>query len=473
MSIDRPAAPPEQGLVVTEKVRGMNASLTPTSEVRPLSERSRGPLKLAEKRAVIGAVLATAAVAAVGLTVKSMGAASSSYPATVTASQVYDLNFPSAGKVTEVLVAVGQPVKKGQVLARQDPTTLQSALTAAEGVLAADQAELAQAQSPQLTPAQYEQYQLQVEQAQTALSNAEANLNAAVNSGRASVGQAQVAAAQAQNQVNSDQALSAQACPNGPVPPDPSATGSVLQTEQAQFTHCQDLQLQMERDQSAAAQAASQISVAEGQANDMVTQDQAAVNSAAAALRVAQYQVTLQTSSANPTAVAQAEAVVSQAKGQVAQAQQALTEATLMAPADATVAEVFGAVGEFLGPDGVHQYSGPAALPSSGSSGFQLFPAATVPSSGSTASANQPLLQLIGGNQQVTVQVPEGSVGSLHAGGPATVSIGALHQTVNAAVTSVIQNSVHTSGPVTFDAVVTLDHPVGGLLPGMSASVRF
>ncbi len=458
--------------MISEKVRGMNASLAPIVGPGPLKERAPARLRVIEKRAIIGVALTTVAGVATAFTVNSMSSSTTSFPGTVTASKVYDLNFPTNGQVAAILVSVGQSVAKGQLLARQDQTTLESALTSAEGVLKADQAQLAQAQNPQLTPVQYQQDELQVQEAETALANAQANFNAALLAGRASVAQAQTAAAEAQNLVNADQSRYDQACPAGPVAPTAGVTGSTYQTEEEQFSRCQDLQLQLDKDQSALSQANGQISVVVSQANDMVSQDQAAVNTAQAALRVANYEITLQTSPTNPTAVTQAEAAVSQAQGQVSQAQQALAGATLVAPADAKVSEVYGAVGEYLGPDGVHQYSGPAALPNSSSPGFQFFPSATLPGGNATSSASQPLLELIGGQQQVTAEIPEGNVGSFHTGILVHVQIDALHRTVNGTLSSVVQTAVHTGGSVTYDAIVTLDKAVGGLLPGMSASIR-
>ncbi len=55
--------------------------------------------------------------------------------------------FPTSGTVTGVKVTVGQHVTAGQVLATIDPTTLQTALKAAQATLAQDQATLAADQS--------------------------------------------------------------------------------------------------------------------------------------------------------------------------------------------------------------------------------------------------------------------------------------------------------------------------------------
>src|SRR5262245_44603010 len=45
---------------------------------------------------------------------------------------VYNLDFPSAGKLTELDVSVGEQVQAGQLLAKIDPTSLQNAVNQAQ-----------------------------------------------------------------------------------------------------------------------------------------------------------------------------------------------------------------------------------------------------------------------------------------------------------------------------------------------------
>lgn len=47
-------------------------------------------------------------------------------------SGVYNLNFPTGGKIAEIDVTSGQNVKAGQILAKLDPTTLQDSLSSAQ-----------------------------------------------------------------------------------------------------------------------------------------------------------------------------------------------------------------------------------------------------------------------------------------------------------------------------------------------------
>jgi macrolide-specific efflux system membrane fusion protein len=58
-----------------------------------------------------------------------------------------DLDFEGAGKVTSVNVQPGQTVTVGEVLATQDPTTVDASLTQAEATLSAAEANLTQARS--------------------------------------------------------------------------------------------------------------------------------------------------------------------------------------------------------------------------------------------------------------------------------------------------------------------------------------
>ncbi len=440
----------------------------------PLRERDPSRLHITRRQIAFALVLAVGAAIAAIYTVSTVTAGQEAYAATVTTSKVYDLNFASPGEVTALLVKVGQRVKAGQVIARQDASTMQSQVAADQAVVIADQHAVTQAQAPDVTPAQRQEDTLQVQQAQTALSNAQADLSAAESAGKANVAGAEAAVTAAQQLVNADQVRYQQSCPNGLVPPATNLTGAQLQTAEAALTQCQSLNFNANKDQATLAGAQAQVPIAQAQAQQAINQAQATVNSAQAALNTAQYQVTLQGSPTDPTAVAQAQANLASAQGQLAQAELSLQELTLISPGSGTVAEVYGAVGEYLGPDGVHQYAAPQAVQSNQRSGIQLFPEQTTPSNnGSTSGSVEPLVEVIGGNQQVMAQVPESHVSGFPIGHAASVSIPALNTTTPARVTEVVLNATRSStGSVSYDVVLTLDHPVPGLLPGMSATVR-
>ncbi len=450
----------------------MNASLTLPTKPGPLRERMPDRRIVTRRQMAWAVILAVVGVIAGLYTVDAVNSAAGSFPAVVTTSKVYDLNFAGTGKITSLLVRVGQKVASGQVVARQDTTALSAQVAADENVVKADQQAAALYQTPQLSSAQQEQDALQVQQAQTALANAQAALTTAEASGRSAVSAAQSAVTNSGQLAASDQSRYGQACPGGPVPPAPDLVGSGLQAAQSEYAHCQDLQLQMDRDVAAYEQEQAQIPVVESQAQAAINQAQATVNSAQATLNVSEYQQTLQSSPTDPVAEAQAQAQLSQAEGQLAVARQALDDATLTAPDSGTVAEVYGAVGEYVGPDGVHQYQAPAALPSTQPAQFQLFPSPSVAAGGSASTGYQPLMELIGGQQQVMAQVPESQVSKLSVGKIVPVAVGALHARVTGTVSSVVLNATRSTSAVTYDVVVTLDRTVAGLLPGMSASVQ-
>jgi multidrug efflux pump subunit AcrA (membrane-fusion protein) len=200
-----------------EKVRGMNASLSTSSDgaLGPLSERDPGRIHITRRQIVFGLVLVLLAAVATVLTVQSVTAGEASFPAVVSTSKTYDLNFADSAKVTSIKVKVGQTVAAGQVLATQDASSLVAQLFDEEAVVQADKEALAQAGAPSLTPGQQEQDSLQAAQAQTALTNAQANLNATKGTAAANVAAAQTALSTAESQATTDSSLYAQACPNG------------------------------------------------------------------------------------------------------------------------------------------------------------------------------------------------------------------------------------------------------------------
>ncbi len=325
---------------------------------------------------------------------------------------------------------------------------------------------------PSRPAAQNEQNGLQVQQQQTALANAQAALAAAAQTGAANVAAAQGAVTSAESVAQNDSTLYTQACPNGPVPPDPSLTGTAAVSAQNLFTHCQQLQSTSASDQAAVAKAQAQVPVVQAQAMQATNTAQAAVNAAQSALNLAQYQGTLQRAPANAESQAQAKASLNQATAQMDQVQQEEQQATIVAPADGIVAQVNGSTGENLGPAGVPAYKAPASIQTSQPSGFSLFPSQPTPSGTSAASGNQPLVEIVGGIQQVTAQVPEASIGTFRVGQAASVTFSVLDVTQEGTVTGVVLSPTGNSSAVTYEVIVKLDRTVPGLLPGMTATVR-
>lgn len=464
-----------------EKVRGMNASLMNGSSdggsggANPLSERDPGRLHITRRQIAFALALLVIGVLATVFTVNSVTAGAQTFPAVVTTSKVYDLNFTNNGTVSSVLVKVGDRVRSGQTLATQTDASLQTQLAADEATVKADREVLVQASAPDLTGAQIEQDNLQLQQAQTALNNANAALQSAEVSGKANVAAAQTAITSAQSQESADGATYAQACPNGPVAPDPSLTGIPLQVAQSTFTHCQNLQLTLSQDQAALSKAQAQLPVVQAQAQQSIDTAQATTNSAQASLNLAGQASTLQTAPGTASAQAQAQANLNQAEAQVAQVQSEVNGARLVAPSGGVVTAVYGTAGETLGPDGVHMYQPPAAVSASSTPGFSLFPAqpSSQGSSNSSSSGSEPMLEVVGGRQQVMAQIPESEVSSVQVGKAATVNISALNSKASGSVTQVDLSPSKGANGVTYQVVIALGRTVSGLLPGMSATVAF
>ena len=438
-----------------------------------LSERDPGRLHISRRQLALAVVIAALAVVAGIYTVDAATVGDQSFPAVVSTSKVYDLNFANTGTVVAINVKPGQQVSAGQVLATQNLGTLDAQLHADQQVVAADQAAVQQASDPQLTNAQNEQNGLQVQQQQTALANAQAALAATTQTGAANVTAAQGAVTSAEAVAQGNYTLYTQACPNGPVPPDPSLTGTALLSAQDLFTHCQQLQSTSDADQAAVTKAQAQVPVTQAQAMQADNSAQATVNAAQAALNLAQYQGTLQRSPANAQSQAQAKAALNQATAQMDQVQEQVQQATIVAPAAGIVAQVNGSTGENLGPAGVPAYKAPASIQASQPSGFSLFPSQPTPSGSSSGSTgNQPLVEIVGGIQQVTAQVPESSIGKFRVGQGVSVNFSVLDVTQEGVVTGVVLSPTGNSSAVTYEVIVKLDRTVPGLLPGMTATVR-
>src|SRR5579859_4776223 len=108
----------------------------------------------------------------------------------VTNPQSVPLSFKSSGTLTEIDVSVGQAVKAGQVVARQDTSDLQQSLNQANANLDAQLANQAKV-SAGSTPQQIAAAQAQVDAAQTTLDNAQKALNTAQASRATSIAGAQ------------------------------------------------------------------------------------------------------------------------------------------------------------------------------------------------------------------------------------------------------------------------------------------
>jgi HlyD family secretion protein len=207
-----------------------------------------------------------------------------------------NVNFKTAGTLTEVDVKVGDHVTTGQILARLDSSTQQSTLAQAQASLASAQANLQSVQSP-LTSAQLAQLQHQLSAAQQSYNYTVATVNARNQADATTVA--------------NDQASVNASCPNG---------------------------VSCSQDQAALASARNQ------QTMDSIS-GQSQISSAANQITAARDNLNVQ-SQVKPNSVASAQAQLASAQAQVQAAQLAVNQTTLTAPTSGVVVSINGVAGE-------------------------------------------------------------------------------------------------------------------------------
>jgi multidrug efflux pump subunit AcrA (membrane-fusion protein) len=234
-----------------------------------------------------------------------------------------NVNFKTAGTLTEVDVRVGDKVTAGQVLARLDGSTQQAALAQAQASVASAQANLQSVQAP-VTAAQLAQLQHQVSAAQQNYNDTVASVNA----------QNQADA----NAVGADQAKVNADCPSG-------AT-------------CSQDEAQLANDKS--------------KQNSDAISGRSRINSASQQITSARDNLAVQ-SQVKPNQLASAQAQLASAQAQLQAAQTGLNQTTLVAPMSGVVISINGVPGEAVsggGSGATAQAPGSLApQPSSGSSG--------------------------------------------------------------------------------------------------------
>jgi multidrug efflux pump subunit AcrA (membrane-fusion protein) len=234
-----------------------------------------------------------------------------------------NVNFKTAGTLTEVDVKVGDRVTNGQLLARLDATTQQAAVAQAQASVASAQANLQSVQAP-LTAAQLAQMQHQLSAAQQNYNDTVASVNA----------QNQADA----NTVAADQAKVNANCPLGPT--------------------CSQDQAQLANDKS--------------KQNSDAISGRSRVNSASQQITSARDNLAVQ-SQVKPNQLASAQAQLASAQAQLQAAQTALNQTVLTAPMSGVVTSINGVPGESVSGGGSGTTAqAPGSLapqPSSGSSG--------------------------------------------------------------------------------------------------------
>lgn len=323
-----------------------------------------------------------------------------------------NVNFKTAGTLTEIDVKVGDKVTTGQVLARLDASTQQASLAQAQASLASAQANLQAVQSP-LTSAQLVQLQHQLSNAQQSYNDTVASVNAQ-NSADAT------AVANDQSRVNAD-------CPNGPA--------------------CSQDQAQLANDKSK-------------QTMDGIS-GQSRINSAAQQITSARDNLTVQ-SQVKPNSLASAQAQVTAANAQVQAAQLAVNEATLTAPTSGVVVSINGVPGE--------------AVAGGGSGATVQAPGTLAPQPGSSSaagSASSGGFMVIDDNSSMVAVMPfaETDAAKLAANQTASLTFDAIpNLTISGHVLAISPNATVSSNVVDYYVSFVLNRTDPRLREGMTVN---
>ena len=369
-------------------------------------------------------------------------------------SNVYNLNFTGTGKLSEIDVSVGQKVKKDQILGKLDPTTLQNALNESQTSVTAAQTSLGNAQAN--VDASAGASQASVSSAQTSLGDAVQNLKDVQTQSQAAIDSAQVALSNAQSNltkvqaqvqaqltVAQDQENQADATCSSQT--DPTSCKQVAANQFAQAQAQAALQLTTAQGQVNTAQ--KQLETAQAQSNVQNTSAQNQVNTAQKQLQTAQAQANAQ----NTTAQGQLNSAQSQlntAQAQFATAQYNVNNTILKAPHDGVVAAVNGTVGGTPGVTGATT----AASTTGGSGTF---------------------VQIVDlSSLQIQASINEVDIGGIAVGDSVQFSVSAYpDQTFTGKVVAISPLGQTVSNVVSYPVYINVD-PTGNfnLLPGMTAS---
>jgi len=249
----------------------------------------------------------------------------------ITPVQRADLSFNTSGRVAQVLVKEGDPVKTDQPLVKLQDAQLKAALLQA-------QADLARLQAG-ARPEEIAASQANLDTAKNQLELAEADLSRLQN-GTLAV------------QLTTAQADAAQAAADLKVAQDAYdflATGHGIPNDAVSANRILGYQEEIKRIQLAATRSAyeaaqKRLAQAQAGAGPDLQSAQAQVEIATGQRDAAQAQLDLLKAGSTPEQI-------DAAKAQVAQAQAALDEATLLAPFDGTIAELTINPGEMVAPD--------------------------------------------------------------------------------------------------------------------------
>jgi len=411
---------------------------------------------------------------------------------TIVPASQQNVGFRVAGQLSEVDVKVGDHVGAGQVLARIDPTTYQTALDQASASLQQAQATLSNTLNGNA-----------VQSAQHSLASAQQLYNDTVNSINLTNQQDANSVAADQQQLSSDQAASLS---SGQLSEDQSAVNVAqdqLNQDNAQFQRFQCFAnpppnpaacptgIQLQRDQQALSQAQQKLNL-DNQASSRVTADQQKLSQdqfkatsdqvngqkqldqGQSSITQAQDQLNSQTIQ-RPNTILQQEAQVASAQAQVQAAQNNLKGTTLAAPVDGTILSLSGAVGETVGTGGGLTALAPgSSAPQPSSSGASSASGASG-SSGGGASGGSSGFAVLGNISGLEVVAPfaEADAAKVSNTESGTVTFDALPGlSVPAHVLAVAASSTVVSNVTNYYVTLNLDQPDQRLKSGMTANAN-
>lgn len=327
----------------------------------------------------------------------------------LTSADEKTLTFATSAPVTEVLVAVGDTVHAGDVLARVDTSTLETQVREAELSLKSAQLSLDALKAPA--------DDLEVKSAELSIQAAQASLSAASETG-ASDTDKQIALLQEeisknslwQSQLNRDISASS-ARPN-----QANAYANDVQTA------------------ASLASAETSVEIQTVSTNATLTDgpDAAQLGSASAQMTSAQASLDELLAGASDTDLRQAEIQVETAQLTLDEAEQSLSDAEIVAPFDGVVAAIGFSVGEMPGSEGI------TLIDTS--------------------------------HYTITLSVDEKDITQLAVGQAVNLTVEALNNvTVSGTVTHIDLTPSSTDNLVSYSVEVTLDASAAALRPGMTA----
>ncbi len=329
---------------------------------------------------------------------------------TVAARSQVVLMFQASGQVEEIDVKVGDKVKAGQVLAKLDTTDLEMAVTKAQIDLESSNVQLQKTkQGP--TPSEVESAKASLASAQAAYQNALSKYNltdaqlavarANVDKAAATIQRAQLAYDwEAHNWLDPNPSLSAQA--------------TTLSDAQSAYT----LTVAAYNQQAA-------------------TINNSEIQSAASQVAQAQFALDKLLATPAPEDVAAAEAAVKQSQASLQQAQLAVTNASVLAPFDGTVGDIYAQIGQW-------------------------------------ASTSTQALVLVDLSQvNLLVTLGETDVPKVQMGQEAQILLDALQgQVFTGTVTEIDLVGTVTSGVVNYSATIAVENPSESMRSGMNATAN-